>query len=279
MRDPLLIDVTGQGHRHARPGELSYLLFMTYVGVLAFGVAVAYYLTGDLPAVQGTLYLLDVLFALIFLLDFFVRLARAGDRSAYFMRLGWLDLLTSVPGLPFLRIIRAVRLLDTRRRLLATTPAEVIAEARARLGESTLLVVFGAGLLVLTVGTIAIVYFEAPDPAATIDTGGDALWWALVTVATVGYGDMVPITPQGRIVGAFMIVLGVALFTVLTSFLATIFLAHDRVAGRGSAPDGPAADQAQALRELTARIAALEAALRQPMDEDGAKGNGGQTGS
>jgi voltage-gated potassium channel len=259
MRDPQLLD--GSNNVAAlNPESISYTIFMGYVGGLAFFVAAAYYLLPGHPVTHETLRLLDTLFALIFLLDFFIRVARAPDRSDYLWPWGSFDLLTSIPGLPFLRLLRALRLIHMRRRL-ADVPAALLEDGRARLAQSTFLIVSGLGLLILTAGTLAITWFEAEAPGATITTGGDALWWALVTVSTVGYGDLAPVTAQGRVIGAFMIVLGVALFTVMTSVMATIFIANRGPAGE-AAGGQTAADQTAALNALSERIAALEALLR-----------------
>jgi voltage-gated potassium channel len=65
--------------------------------------------------------------------------------------------------------------------------------------------------------------FERHYARANIKTGGDALWWAYVTMTTVGYGDEFPISPGGRIVGIVMMTLGLALFGTLTGYLANSF--------------------------------------------------------
>lgn len=69
---------------------------------------------------------------------------------------------------------------------------------------------------------------------ATIESFGDASWWAVSTVTTVGYGDMFPVTPAGRAIAAFLMVTGIALFGVLTANLATFLLER--------APDAPGGD-------------------------------------
>ena len=76
-------------------------------------------------------------------------------------------------------------------------------------------------ILVITVSSFLIVRFESISPEAEITTSLDALWWAIVTVSTVGYGDMVPVTENGRILGSILITSGVMLVSVLTSFVTT----------------------------------------------------------
>jgi voltage-gated potassium channel len=84
---------------------------------------------------------------------------------------------------------------------------------------------------------------ERCDPAANIKTGGDALWWALVSVTTVGYGDRYPVTVGGRFVGAVTLIVGIGLFSTITGFLAT------KLANRASENPVPPPPPAQAARE------------------------------
>ncbi len=65
---------------------------------------------------------------------------------------------------------------------------------------------------------------ESASTQANIKTGIDALWWNIVTLSTVGYGDKYPVTTAGRVIGVIVIVVGVGLFSALTSFLAQWFL-------------------------------------------------------
>jgi voltage-gated potassium channel len=65
---------------------------------------------------------------------------------------------------------------------------------------------------------------ERSDADANIKTASDALWWAYVTVTTVGYGDKYPVTNSGRLVGVLLMTIGVGLFGVLTGYLANAFL-------------------------------------------------------
>jgi voltage-gated potassium channel len=69
-----------------------------------------------------------------------------------------------------------------------------------------------------------IVAVERDDPHATIRTYGDGLWWALVTAATVGYGDKYPVTAAGRAIAIALMVLGISAFSVVTAHLAAIFV-------------------------------------------------------
>jgi voltage-gated potassium channel len=63
-----------------------------------------------------------------------------------------------------------------------------------------------------------------------IETGGDALWWAFVTITTVGYGDVYPVTSMGRIIGGVLMVCGIGVFGTFTAFVSTWFLDQSRAA-------------------------------------------------
>jgi voltage-gated potassium channel Kch len=127
---------------------------------------------------------------------------------------------------------------------------------------------------VVTAGSILIVLIEAPVEESNIKTGSDAVWWSIVTVATVGYGARFPVTDLGRLIGTIMVVMGVSLFSVLTSYIATQFMARRKGSGptetellrrdlvqqldglRGQAVDGNAALRAEVaqLRSLLAQL-------------------------
>ena len=80
------------------------------------------------------------------------------------------------------------------------------------------------GVLVLQFGSLTMLHVEEDAPGANITTASDALWYTIVTISTVGYGDQYPVTNAGRIVGAVIIVVGVGIFGTFTGYLANLFL-------------------------------------------------------
>jgi voltage-gated potassium channel len=91
--------------------------------------------------------------------------------------------------------------------------------------QSALLAVGLFIILLLEFGSMAMVYAEEDAAGANITTGSDAVWWAYVTITTVGYGDQYPVSNTGRVIGVLVMTGGVALFGVLTGYLANLFLA------------------------------------------------------
>ncbi len=79
-------------------------------------------------------------------------------------------------------------------------------------------------LLLVVVASAAIMSFE-DVPQANIKGVEDALWWAVVTMTTVGYGDRYPVTSEGRLVGALLMIAGVGLFGTFSGFVASWFIA------------------------------------------------------
>ena len=84
---------------------------------------------------------------------------------------------------------------------------------------------------------------------------GDAMWWALQSVTTVGYGDVVPSSGTGRLIGAFVMISGIAFLTVITAAVTAAFIE----AARRRRPLGPEPEQLpELMREVSARLGAIE---------------------
>jgi voltage-gated potassium channel len=71
---------------------------------------------------------------------------------------------------------------------------------------------------------ITVLHVEGEAPASTIKTPGDAFWWAIVTVTTVGYGDHLPVTAEGRLVAGMLMIAGVGLFGTLSGLVASVLV-------------------------------------------------------
>ena len=169
--------------------------------------------------------IVDLALSGILMVDFLARLYVAESRRAYFFgRQGYLDLLGSLP-LPIIRVFRVVRVYRGVARVGAIGGPRVARKLIRERAQTALLLAVFLVIVLLEAGSILVVRAEAGAPNANITTGGDALWWAIVSVATVGYGDKYPVTAAGRLIGVFLIVGGVGLFGVFTGFLARLFLA------------------------------------------------------
>lgn len=131
-------------------------------------------------------------------------------RVRYLLRPGPLvDLLTVIALLPALRALRALRLFQLLRGMAVFRRSRPIDALARSFAESALVfeILFGGLAVVVLVGGISIYFVESRiNPA--IGSVADGLWWALVTLTTVGYGDVVPTTGLGRGVGGAVMVAG-----------------------------------------------------------------------
>ena len=97
-----------------------------------------------------------------------------------------------------------------------------------------------AAFLVISVSTVIMVQVESTNPDSNIRTGGDALWWAFVTITTVGYGDKYPITFIGRATAVLVMFAGVGIIGSLASILASILVpTAAETAAAANASDDP----------------------------------------
>ena len=93
---------------------------------------------------------------------------------------------------------------------------------------------------------------------------GDGIWWAIVTLGTVGYGDIVPYTTWGRVLGSVVIVCGVTFIAFLTATVTSLFVSADQqevLAKVHELREESEEDTRTALREVTGRLAAIESKL------------------
>lgn len=165
----------------------------------------------------------DYLFSLIFMVDFFITLINAQKKSAY-LKWGWLDLIGAFPSIPILRIARLRRLADISTYLRSQRYQGVIAEIRRERARSTLLITLLFAIIFLFSTSMLIMRVERNYPGANIISSEDALWWAFVTLTTIGYGDLYPVTFWGRLLAVLLMSIGVGLFGIFTSFMASLFI-------------------------------------------------------
>ena len=208
-------------HRHSA----SYNLFVLVLTLFALAVMVGL-IIGHVN--YEVLWRIDFLICMIFLIDFSVNLWQAPGRAVYFFKQGgWLDLLGAIPtmlGLPWtslFRLARLNRLVGIVNYLQGKGRGAVLKETRQASAQTALLTMLIAAFVLITVASLSILWLERDAPGADIKTGRDAFWWAIVTITTVGYGDYVPVTNFGRILAIGLMVFGVGIFAVLTSFVAT----------------------------------------------------------
>jgi voltage-gated potassium channel len=208
----------------------AYELFILVLTVLSLVIMVGLVLSLSAATIQ-LLIVYDNLICVVFLFDFAVNLKRSKRKSDYFIgRRGWLDLVGSVPSLGFfrftalLRLARLSRLTRITRRMRGKRKRELVKDVVEHRGEYAAFVTVLLAFIVLTLSSILVLQFESKSPDANIKTGGGALWWGVVTITTVGYGDEFPVTTLGRITAVLVMFSGVGIIGALASILASILV-------------------------------------------------------
>ena len=190
----------------------------------------------------------------VFLVDYVVRVGLARRPLRFIVRHP-VDLL--VAAAPFFRFLRLLRLLSA----VSTLGRVLRDDFRGRIGVYLVVTVS----LLSVVASLGVYEAERDAPDASIVTFGDALWWVITTITTVGYGDRYPVTTEGRLVAAGLMIAGIAVLGTVTAAIASWFLervgAHDpaeAVTDPGPVP-ATSAEVAELLVELRAVRARLDA--------------------
>ncbi len=186
----------------------------------------------------------------VFAADYAVRFSLAGDKL-WFLRTHLFELAAVV--LPMVRQLRVLRLI--------TVITLLNKKFQHKIRQRVSIYVAGVTLIVGFCSSLAVLDAERHAENASITTFGDALWWTMTTMSTVGYGDRYPVTAEGRLVAALLMIGGIALLGVITGTIASWLVEKLRGAEEAEL------ETAQELRNLRAEIAELRAEL-------GARGTG-----
>lgn len=208
--------------------------------VIPLAVASVAYLTGYAVRVLASRHLsqagLDLCLAVtltawaVFVVDYAVRLRLSGLGLFRFVRTHFLD--TVVLVIPLLRPVRMVSLYDRVQRRRDKPRLSIYARVMVYSGLTVALLGFA--------GALVVYHHEADAPGSTIRTFGDSVWWACATLTTVGYGDVTPVTPVGRVTAVGLMACGVALLGAVTgsfsSWLIQAFTREDEKRPPGDSP-------------------------------------------
>lgn len=183
----------------------------------------------DIPTeISKVLNAADNVICVFFLIEFCVRFYHA-ENKLQFMKWGWIDLVASIPNLPFLRagrILRIIRLLRVIRAFRSVKHFMNRVYQNKAQGLFSTIVLFAVLLLIFS--CVSILLLEKDAPNSNIKTAGDAMWWAYVTITTVGYGDHYPVTMEGRILACILMTTGIAIFGTFTAYVSSWFLAEKK---------------------------------------------------
>jgi voltage-gated potassium channel len=202
------------------------------------------------PAIGDSLNAVDYTVWAVFVVEYLVKFYLAPDRR-WFVRTHLVDLVVIlVPFLRPLRLARVLRLLRLVR--VATTLGQILRRARSILTHKGLHFVLLSVVLIVFAAAALELGFEHTFAGSNIHDFGDALWWAVVTVTTVGYGDRFPVTAAGRGVAVVLMLVGIGLVGAVTATVASYFVEQRQDAN---------------TVELEQRLERIEGLLKQMVDE------------
>lgn len=188
---------------------------------------------------------------IVFIIDYVVSISLAHDRKTWFKNN--LLLLVSIM-LPIFRPLRLLRLVAVLNVLNRTSGMAVRGRITFYVCSSMILLIY--------VGSLAELDVERNAPGATITDFGKAIWWAFVTTTTVGYGDMSPVTWQGKCIAVGLMIAGIALISVITATLASWIV--DRVSDEA---DKRANETESETTRLSSNVAELTDAVDRLRDD------------
>jgi voltage-gated potassium channel len=188
----------------------------------------------------------------IMLVEYLVRLVISPDSRGYLKR-RWVE-----PATVVVPALQGWHLIGIEKMTLLLHEGELRLEAILK--HHSLFRVLLAALATLVIGAWLVLLFEEKTKTGNIHTYPDALWWAIVTVTTVGYGDRYPVSEGGRVVAAVLMLVGIGLIGVLTATVASVFIKEHTDANKETFNQGHA-DLGQQLAEIRDRLADVEMRL------------------
>jgi voltage-gated potassium channel len=209
-----------QAQHHVRPYQI-FILALCIYALLVLAIETIFPLQ---PETRKVLDYTDLGVCVLFFVDFIISVVRSPNRWRYLYRWGWIDLLSSIPAVHILRVGRIARVVRVFRLLRGFRATRILAGfVLERRAESAFMAAALVTILTIAFSAIAVLHCES-IPESNIKSPEDAVWWAMATITTVGYGDRYPVTTEGRFIGVLLMVVGVGLFGTLAGFVASWFL-------------------------------------------------------
>jgi voltage-gated potassium channel len=228
------------------------MLVLTVVFLVVMILPAAY---PDLPhGARTALTAIDMGIWAAFLAEYLARLFVAPDRLRFIIRNPFDLLLVVIPVLRPLRLLRSITLIRAARLTrIGAGAGRAVRESRVHLASRAALLAAGSAAILILSTAVMELDFERTAAKANITTFNDALWWAVSTITTVGYGDRYPVTAAGRAIAAVLMIAGVAIFGVVAASAAAWFISAGQEEDKRQRADTIAA--------LTAEVTALRQAV------------------
>ena len=168
---------------------------------------------------------IDFVICLIFLTDFFYFLYKSENKSK-FLKVHWIDFVASIPYVGVLRIGRFVRIIRIFRLIRSGRIFYTYFTRNKTL--SILQIAITLSLFLIVISSISVFIIENPVNPLFASLF-DSFWWSVITLTTVGYGDIVPITPEGKFFSVLLIGMGIGLIGTFTGYITDYFIEDEEI--------------------------------------------------
>lgn len=223
---------------------------------VAFGFLVAYSVQVLLQPVGGWADVCSVVITgswVLFVVDYAVRLYLADRRVHWFVHHLLEFAVVVLPAIRPLRMLRLVAMVTVMQRAIG-----------GAIRGKVLIYTIATSSLLLYAASLAMLEAERGHPDSTVNSFGEALWWSMTTVTTVGYGDYAPVTTTGRFIAAGLMIGGISLIGVVTATIASWIV--EQVAEEDSAKQAATAREIEELRHEVRRLTERLAPERTPVE-------------
>jgi voltage-gated potassium channel len=194
------------------------------MAALAVVYVVLGFVVDELPADESpVIAAAELVLTGFFVLEFGSRILAAHSRLAY-LRGHWIDVVALAPPIRGARVLRLLRLLRLVRAFSGIYRAGLHVQGLARHKAFAWLLFAWLGVMALC---SAWLYIAEHGINKAVDSPFDALWWGVVTLTTVGYGDVSPVTTEGRIAAMVLMLLGIGLFGGITATITSYLMSSD----------------------------------------------------
>ena len=223
-------------NRQRLAGIVENTVFNVIIQLLILGSAIAFVLETEPELAQYNSYFLiaDWSFLILFTIEYVLRIYAASDKKTFiFSFFGLVDLIAILPSLvlipglghlPGFHVLRILRFLRVFRIFKATRFILAVDRMIEALGEvkRELLALVILSAMMVYLSACGIYYFEKTAQPEHFGTIPKSMWWAIVSLTTIGYGDVYPVTPGGKVFTAFVALIGVGLIAIPSGLLASV---------------------------------------------------------